>query len=100
METRIISISGDKSAADRSFGAFLKSAGGQAACGEELIARLMPSADTITSQNMLLKWSKERHPDQFGVMEWRGPLPVSAAPYGSTAMKSIWAKYLAWKESL
>jgi len=30
--------------------------------------------------------------------DWRNPLPVSTAPFGSTAMKSIWSKYLSWKE--
>ena len=100
MKTEMIHTGdGDKSAADdRSFAGFLRTSAGQAACGEELIARLMPSAGTITSQSMLLKFARERWPNQFGVMEWRQPLPISQAPFGSQRMKQVWAAFLSWAE--
>jgi len=84
---------------DRSFASFLQSQEAQTACGEELVARLAPSASTIASLSSLLKWARERHPDQYPPQDWRQPLPMSAAPFGSTAVKGIWARYLVWKEA-
>jgi hypothetical protein len=102
VETKMLPIGDDgpasAGAADRSFAGFLRTSAGQAACGEKLIARLMPSASTITSQNTLLKFARERWPNQFGVMEWRQPLPVSQAPFGSQRMKQVWAAFLSWAE--
>jgi hypothetical protein len=91
---------GDKPATvDKTFTSFLRSQQGQAACGEDLISRLTPSASAITSLPALLRWSRERHPSMFPPQDWRAPLPVSQAPFGSTAMKGIWAKFLAWREA-
>jgi len=84
---------------DTSFAAFLRTAAGQGACGEELIARLMPSAGTITSLPGLLRWARERHPEMFPAQDWRAPLSISAAPFGSQAMKRIWAAFLKWREA-
>ena len=84
---------------DRSFASFLQTQEGQSACGEELVARLMPSANTITSLPSLLRWSRERHPEMFPPQDWRQPLPVSQAPYGSTRMKAVWSKFLLWRET-
>jgi len=91
---------GDKPATvDKSFANFLRSRQAQSICGEDLIARLMPSANTITSLPALLRWSRERHPEMFPPQDWRAPLPVSQAPFGSTAMKLIWSKFLLWREA-
>ena len=92
---------GDNSAAtvDRSFTAFLKTEQAQSICGEDLIARLTPSAGTITSLPALLRWSRERHPEMFPPQDWRQSLPVSQAPYGSTRMKAVWSKFLLWRET-
>jgi hypothetical protein len=84
---------------DRSFATFLQSQQGQSACGEDLINRLTPAAASITSLPGLLRWARERHPDQYPAQDWRAPLPISAAPYGSQAVKKIWARYLQWKEA-
>jgi hypothetical protein len=35
----------------------------------------------------------------FPPQDWRNPLSVSSAPFGSVAMRDIWAKYLAWREA-
>jgi len=101
METEV-TTSGDgkrAGAVDTSFAAFLKSAEGQAACGSELIARLSLSAASITSLPNLLRWARERHPDQYPAQDWRAPPSKSAAPYGSQAVKGIWSRYLQWKEA-
>jgi hypothetical protein len=100
MQKQTIDVGSDKpvAVADRSFAGFLKSAQGQAACGSDLIARLMPSAGNITTQHALLQWARERHPDQYPPEDWRAPPPKSVAPYGSRVVKAIWAAYLAWKE--
>jgi len=86
--------------ADTSFAAFLESVEGQNACGKELADRLKPSAGTITTQHALIRFAKERWPDQYGPQDWRQPPPIASAPFGSQAMKRIWAAYLAWKEAL
>jgi len=98
----IISSSVDKPAGvvDTSFAAFLRTAAGENACGDqELVDRLTPSAGTISSLSGLLRWSRERNPQMFPAQDWRAPLPISAAPLGSQAMKQIWAEYLKWKEA-
>jgi len=83
---------------ERTFASFLASAEGQEVCTEDLINRLKSSANGINSLPALLRWSRERHPSMYPPQDWRNPLPVSTAPFGSTAMKSIWSKYLSWKE--
>ena len=105
VETKMMRIGDDGASAaaadasDKSFAAFLRSPQGQAACGgTDLVARLSPAAANITTQHTLLRWAQERFPDQYPAQNWRAPPPISAAPYGSTAVKGIWARYLAWKE--
>jgi hypothetical protein len=100
MQNHTIEIDDGKPAGvvDRSFAAFLRTVAGQNACGD-LIARLMPSAGNITSLPGLLRWARERHPDQYPAQDWRAPLPISAAPFGSQAVKKIWSQYLQWKEA-
>jgi hypothetical protein len=102
MQNHTIEIDDGKPAGvvDRSFAAFLRTAAGQAACGSDLISRLSPSAGTITTLPGLLRWARERHPDQYPAQDWRAPLPTSAAPFGSQAMKRIWAAFLKWREAL
>jgi|SRR5215813_11081013 len=84
---------------DTSFAAFLKTAEGQAACGEGLAKRLMPSAASITNLNRLLRWARERHPDQYPSDDFRSPPTERLAPFGSRRMKQIWAAFLKWKEA-
>jgi hypothetical protein len=98
METEVTTSDDGKRAGAVDFAAFLTSAAGQAACGSELIARLWPSAASITSLPNLLRWARERHPDQYPAQDWRAPLSKSAAPYGSQAVKGIWSRYLQWRE--
>jgi hypothetical protein len=85
---------------EKSFAAFLQSPQGQAACGNtDITARMAPAvAVNITNLTALLRWARERHPDQYPAGDFRSPLSTSAAPYGSKAMKRIWAKFLAWAE--
>lgn len=85
---------------DTSFAAFLRTAAGQGACGEELLARLMPSAGTINSLRALMSFAKERWPGEHGPQDWRQPPSIANAPFGSLRMKQIWAAYLKWREAL
>jgi len=98
-ETTISGVDSPAGVVDTSFAAFLRTAAGQGACGEDLIARLMPLAGTINSLPGLLRWARERHPEMFPAQDWRAPLPISAAPFGSQAMKRIWSRYLQWREA-
>jgi len=97
-----ISNSVDKPAGvvDTSFAAFLRTAAGQGACGEELIARLMPSAGTITSLRALQQFAKERWPSQHTPQDWRQPPSIANAPFGSQRMRQVWAAFLKWREAL
>ena len=102
MQDHTIEIGDGKPAGvvDTSFAAFLRTAEGQDACGSGLTSRLPPAAGTIISLSGLLRWARERHPDQYPAQDWRAPLPTSAAPFGSQAMKRIWAAFLKWREAL
>ena len=64
----------------------------------ELIKRVEPSAASIDTLHKLMRWARERFPDQHDPNTWRHPLPPSLAPYGATAMREMWADYLRWKE--
>src|SRR6516225_19284 len=104
VETKMLLVGDDGPSAaggatvDGSFTAFLKTVQAQLICGEDLIPRLMPSANAINSLPSLLRWSRERHPEMFPPQDWRQPLPVSQAPFGSQRMKVIWSKFLLWRE--
>ena len=100
MQDQTIALGDDKPAGvvDRSFAAFVRTAQGQSACGEDLIARLTPSAGNIASLPQLLRWARERFPDQHGPEDWRAPPSIANAPYGSRSMRAVWAKFLSWAE--
>jgi len=101
MDTRTTVVGDDDDAVvDKTFAAFLRSPPGIAACGgTDLGARLTHTdAAKIISLSALLRWAKERHPDQYPPQDWRSPLPASTAPHGSMAMRAIWAKFLSWPE--
>jgi hypothetical protein len=99
MKNHTIDVGGDKlvAVADRSFAAFLRTAAGQNACGD-LINRLMPAAGNIASLPQLLRWARERFPDQHGPEDWRAPPSIANAPFGSRSMRAVWAKFLSWAE--
>jgi hypothetical protein len=67
------------------------------ACGG-IGGRLAGAGAGITTLAGLLRWARERYPEQYPAQDWRSPLPASTAPFGTMAIKKVWASFLQWKE--
>jgi hypothetical protein len=78
----------------KSFAAWLKTDDSTKHIPLELAQRLGPIAQSIDSQNELLKRVKERYPSHYST-DWR---VVTGMPYSREAMRELWAAYLAWAE--
>jgi hypothetical protein len=75
------------------FGEFIRTEGARQSCDPRITGT--GGGDTITTQNELVKFARERWPTQYPA-----DIRKSTGPCGREAMARLWAAYLSWSETV
>jgi len=80
----------------RTFGEFIKTEAARQSCDSQFHERITSTGggETITTQNELVKFARERWPTQYPA-----DIRKSTGPCGREAMARLWAAYLGWSET-